>query len=78
MSDVQKTVEETPAVVPATEPVVETPATEATEAPKETEAAEETTATPAVENTEAAEPTKEEVKPATEGTLGYKAPGLVK
>ncbi|KAJ5318804.1 hypothetical protein MYU51_012807 [Penicillium brevicompactum] len=79
MSDVQKTVEETPAVVPATEPVVETPATEATEAPKEAEATEpETTATPAVENSEAAEPVKEEIKPATEGTLGHKAPGLVK
>lgn len=78
MSDVQKPVEETPAVVPATETTVETPAVEPTvEAPKETEAAE-TTATPAVENTEAAEPVKEEVKPATDGVLGYKAPGLVK
>ena len=70
MSDAQKPVEETPAVVPAAEPVVEAPKEE------ETPAVEETTATPEVaETTEAA---KEEVKPATEGTLGYKAPGLVK
>ncbi|KAJ5942355.1 hypothetical protein N7516_002523 [Penicillium verrucosum] len=79
MSEVQKTVEETPAVVPAVETAVETPATEAAvETPKETTEAAEPTATPAVESTEAAEPVKEEVKPATEGVLGYKAPGLVK
>ncbi|KAJ5449028.1 hypothetical protein N7445_003849 [Penicillium cf. griseofulvum] len=75
MSEVQKIVEETPAVVPAVETAVETPA-EAVEAPKET--SEEPTATPAVESTETAEPAKEEVKPATDGVLGYKAPGLVK
>ncbi|KAJ5871698.1 uncharacterized protein N7529_004051 [Penicillium soppii] len=78
MSDVQKTVEETPAVVSATEPVVTpavvAPATDATEVVDATE----TTATPAVENTEVAEPVKEEIKPASEGILGYKAPGLVK
>ncbi|KAJ5779425.1 hypothetical protein N7457_007145 [Penicillium paradoxum] len=73
MADVQKTVEETP-VVPAAETAVETAPEATAEAP--TEAAE-TTATPAVEN-EAAEPAKEEVKPATEGVLGYKGPGLVK
>jgi hypothetical protein len=77
MSDVQKTVEETPAVVPATEAVVATPVVDATEA-KETEVAETTETTPAVEDTEAAEPVKEEIKPASEGILGYKAPGLVK
>ncbi|KAJ5168310.1 uncharacterized protein N7482_003904 [Penicillium canariense] len=83
MSDVQKPVEETPAVVPATEPVAEAPAateTPAVEAPKEEAvpetAADETTATPEV--VETAEAVKEEVKPASEGTLGYKAPGLVK
>ena len=78
MSDVQK-IEETPAVVPVTETPVEVPVTEtpAVEAPKETEAIEET----AAETTEAAAPAeevKEEIKPATDGTLGYKAPGLVK
>ncbi|KAJ5972225.1 uncharacterized protein N7479_002143 [Penicillium vulpinum] len=76
MSDAQKTVEETPAVVPAVETIAETPAEAAVEAPKETEA--EPTATPVVESTEGAEAVKEEVKPATEGVLGYKAPGLVK
>ncbi|KAJ5107917.1 hypothetical protein N7456_004592 [Penicillium angulare] len=85
MSDVQKPVEETPAVVPAAETAVEAPAaTETTEAPKETT---EAAATPAVEEaatdkpaetTEAAEEKKEEIKPATEGILGHKAPGLVK
>ncbi|CDM36751.1 hypothetical protein DTO013E5_2873 [Penicillium roqueforti] len=76
MSEVQKTVEETP-VVPTVEPAVETPATEAAvEAPKET--TEEPTATPAIESTEASEPAKEEVKPASEGVLGHKGPGLVK
>ncbi|KGO78520.1 hypothetical protein PITC_067870 [Penicillium italicum] len=79
MSEVQKIVEETPEVAPAVETAVETPVTEAAvEAPKEPSEAAEPTATPAVEDTEAAEPVKEEVKPATEGVLGYKAPGLVK
>ncbi|EFE42659.1 conserved lysine-rich protein, putative [Trichophyton verrucosum HKI 0517] len=86
MSEVQKPVEETPAVVPettaaataaatetpaVTEPVVAatTPAEEPAKATEEAPAAEE----PAKE-----EPAAKEVVPATDGQLGYKAPGLVK
>ncbi|KAJ6171029.1 Pleckstrin homology domain-containing protein [Penicillium chermesinum] len=82
MSDVQKPVEEVPAAVPATET---TEASTTTEASAEVPAAEETLATeeaakPAEETKpeEAKEETKEEVKPATEGVLGHKAPGLIK
>ncbi|KAJ5707064.1 hypothetical protein N7488_006865 [Penicillium malachiteum] len=84
MSDVQKPVEETPAAVRAVETAVEAPATETTET---TEAPQETTeAAPVVEEaadkpaeTEAPkEDVKEEVKPASEGILGHKGPGLVK
>ncbi|KAK2877757.1 hypothetical protein FQN49_001233 [Arthroderma sp. PD_2] len=78
MSEVTKQTEETPAVAPAatvpetteTAPVTEAPATE-TPAVEEPVKAEET----------AEEPAKEEAKevvPATDGQLGYKAPGLVK
>ncbi|PYH42093.1 uncharacterized protein BP01DRAFT_304088 [Aspergillus saccharolyticus JOP 1030-1] len=92
MSEVQKPVEETPAPVaaPATEAPavaeVAAPETAAVEAPNEipAEATEATPATaeepkadaPAEEAKE--EPKKEEVTPASEGVLGYKAPGLVK
>ncbi|KAL5045274.1 Pleckstrin homology domain-containing protein [Aspergillus fruticulosus] len=90
MSDTQKPVEETPVAAPAA-PATETTvaaaeapaATEApaAEAPKET-AAEATEAAPeaAPEETKADAPAEEakEVVPASEGTLGYKAPGLVK
>ncbi|RAH45195.1 uncharacterized protein BO95DRAFT_464264 [Aspergillus brunneoviolaceus CBS 621.78] len=93
MSEVQKPVEETaaPVVAPVTEApaVTEVAATEpaAAEAPKETpaEATEATPAAPAEEPKADApaeeakeEPKKEEVTPAEEGVLGYKAPGLVK
>ncbi|KAK2730948.1 hypothetical protein FQN55_005270 [Onygenales sp. PD_40] len=80
MSEVQKPVEETPAAAPAAEPAVtETPAAApAAETPAEPAAA---STEPAAE-TPAAEPAKEEAKtevtPASEGVLGYKAPGLVK
>ncbi|KAK2809954.1 hypothetical protein FQN50_003368 [Emmonsiellopsis sp. PD_5] len=80
MSEVQKPVEETPAAAPAAEPAVtETPAAvPAAETPAEPAAA---STEPAAE-TPAAEPAKEEAKtevtPASEGVLGYKAPGLVK
>ncbi|KAL1857345.1 hypothetical protein Plec18170_003467 [Paecilomyces lecythidis] len=87
MSDTQKPVEETPAAAPATETPAEAPATEtpAAEAPKDTPA-ESTEAAPATEGaaeeTAKEEPAKEEAKkevtPATDGVLGYKAPGLVK
>ncbi|KAJ9228881.1 hypothetical protein DTO169E5_9035 [Paecilomyces variotii] len=82
MSDTQKPVEETPAAAPATETPAEAPATEtpAAEAPQETPA-EATEAAPAAESTEEApkeEEAKKEVTPATDGVLGYKAPGLVK
>jgi hypothetical protein len=83
-AEVTKPVEETVA------PVAEIPAAEpapavtepAAEAPAEA-AAEATEAAPAAETTEAAaveaaEEAKEEVTPATDGTLGYKGPGLVK
>ncbi|KAJ5089532.1 hypothetical protein N7532_008216 [Penicillium argentinense] len=85
MSDVQKPVEETPAAVPA-----ETPAEAATtEAPKETtedapaaateEAAAADKPAETAETTEPAkEEAKEEVKPATEGYLGYKRSGTLK
>ncbi|KAJ5732713.1 hypothetical protein N7493_004194 [Penicillium malachiteum] len=83
MSDVQKPVEETPVAVPAVETAVEAPATETTEAPQET-----TEAAPVVEEAAADKPAetaeapkedvKEEVKPASEGILGHKGPGLVK
>ncbi|KAM5429935.1 hypothetical protein McanCB56680_001501 [Microsporum canis] len=80
MSEAQKPVEETPAVVPATVPET------TTEAPVVTEPAAETPAeepVKAAEETPAAEEPKEEtaakeVVPATDGQLGYKAPGLVK
>lgn len=84
----QKTVEETPAAAPATEttpaPATETPAQP--EAPKEETPQENTeaAAAPAADNADkpAEEPKdendKDEVTPATEGQLGYKAPGLVK
>ena len=83
MSDVQKPVEETPVAVPApaVEPVEAPAATEpVVEAPKEevNEAAAVTEPTAVPEATEPTEEVKEEVKPATEGTLGHKAPGLVK
>ncbi|PYH84472.1 hypothetical protein BO82DRAFT_381604 [Aspergillus uvarum CBS 121591] len=93
MSEVQKPVEETaaPVVAPVTEapavPEVAATETAAVEAPKETpaEAAEATPAAAAEEPKADApaeevkeEPKKEEVTPAEEGVLGYKAPGLVK
>ncbi|KAL4977501.1 Pleckstrin homology domain-containing protein [Aspergillus desertorum] len=94
MSDAQKPVEETPVAAPAapaTEtPVAVTEAPAATEAPA-TEAPKETTAegteaaadaapAAATEEAKADAPAEEakEVVPASEGTLGYKAPGLVK
>ncbi|OKL59968.1 hypothetical protein UA08_04614 [Talaromyces atroroseus] len=83
-------VEEAPAAAPAVaEPVAAEPAP-ATEAAPEAPAAETTETTeaaPAAEATEATEATaeapkeeakEEEVTPATDGTLGYKGPGLVK
>ncbi|PYI12410.1 hypothetical protein BO78DRAFT_3309 [Aspergillus sclerotiicarbonarius CBS 121057] len=90
MSEAQQPIEETPAATPAVAPTTEAPA--ATETPAtETAAAEAPQETPA-ETTEAApaaaeepkadapkeEPKQEEVTPASEGVLGYKAPGLVK
>ncbi|KAL4896709.1 Pleckstrin homology domain-containing protein [Aspergillus ambiguus] len=84
MSDTQKPVEETPAAAPATEApaAAEAPAAEA---PKETPAAAESTeAAPAAEEPKEEQPKetkeepKKEVTPASEGVLGYKAPGLVK
>ncbi|KUL91492.1 hypothetical protein ZTR_01609 [Talaromyces verruculosus] len=85
-AEVTKPVEETVA------PVAETPVAEpapavtepAAEAPAEAAPATEATEAPAAEATEAAaveapkEEAKEEVTPATDGTLGYKGPGLVK
>lgn len=82
MSEAQKPVEEVPAAVPATAPAAEpTPAPEAPapaveSTPADAPATEATKETPAAE-----EPAKEEVKevtPATDGVLGYKAPGLVR
>ncbi|EZF29033.1 hypothetical protein H101_07280 [Trichophyton interdigitale H6] len=86
MSEVQKPAEETPAVVPettaaATTAASETPAvtepvaaaTTTTEEP--VKAAEEA---PAAEEAAKEEPAAKEVVPATDGQLGYKAPGLVK
>jgi len=87
MSEVQKPIEETPIVLaaepvaPATEPVLvpviaETPSVQPTTAV--------TTETPVVASTEPAKsvaPTEaktEGTKPVEEGTLGYKAPGLIK
>ncbi|KAJ5730034.1 uncharacterized protein N7483_004542 [Penicillium malachiteum] len=80
MSDVQKPVEETPAAVPAVETAVEAPAaTETTEAPQETTEAAPVVEEAATETAEAPkEDVKEEVKPASEGILGHKGPGLVK
>ncbi|RDW94113.1 uncharacterized protein DSM5745_01435 [Aspergillus mulundensis] len=93
MSDAQKPVEETPVVAPVA-PVTETPVvpaeaatateTPAVEAPKETaaEASEPAAeaAPAAAEESKAEAPAEEakEVIPASEGILGYKAPGLVK
>ncbi|KKK27230.1 hypothetical protein ARAM_006959 [Aspergillus rambellii] len=76
MSDTQKPVEETPA---AEAPAAETPAAEAV--PQETPAETTDAAPAAAEESKAdapAEEAKEEVVPASEGVLGYKAPGLVK
>ncbi|QKX55871.1 uncharacterized protein TRUGW13939_02970 [Talaromyces rugulosus] len=86
-AEAPKIVEETPAAVPAVETPVETPAAAepAAETPAEpaTEAAAEAPAAEPAAETEAAaeapkEEAKEEVTAATEGTLGYKGPGLVK
>lgn len=94
MSEVQKPVEETTAAAPATEttpaPAVETPAVESTTGEAAAAPAEASQETPA-ENTEASKDAdnkdapaeqpkedKKEVTPASEGQLGYKAPGLVK
>lgn len=88
--DAPKPVEETPAAVPAAESVVAAEPVAATEAAPEAPAAAAETAEPAAptETTEAAaaaaaeapkeEAKEEEVTPASEGTLGYKGPGLVK
>ncbi|EZF27033.1 hypothetical protein A7C99_1461 [Trichophyton rubrum] len=83
MSEVQKPAEETPAVVPettttaATEtPAVTEPVAAATATPEEpVKAAEEA---PAAEEPAKEEPAPKEITPATDGQLGYKAPGLVK
>jgi hypothetical protein len=86
MSDTQKPVEETPVAAPVTDAPAATE-TPATEAPKETPAAAESSeAAPATEETkkeeeqpkEEAKEEPKEVTPASEGVLGYKAPGLVK
>ncbi|KAF9895442.1 hypothetical protein FE257_000348 [Aspergillus nanangensis] len=89
MSDAQKPVEETPVAAPAdTTPAVDAAAPEVpakdtpVEAPKET-TAESSEAAPTEEakkdeTEQPKEEAKEEVKPASEGVLGYKAPGLVK
>ncbi|EEQ88117.1 hypothetical protein RJZ56_005244 [Blastomyces dermatitidis] len=81
MSEVQKPVEEVPAATPATEPSKDAPAASAAETPAET-AAPATNEPAANAPSSAEEPTKEEpnaeIKPASEGVLGYKAPGLVK
>ncbi|KAL5334714.1 Pleckstrin homology domain-containing protein [Aspergillus crustosus] len=92
MSEIQKPLEETPVVAPVA-PATETPVatTEATtteapvvEPPKETitetpEAAAVATSAAAEEtNTEETKEEPQEIKPASESTLGYKAPGLVK
>ncbi|KAL2853753.1 Pleckstrin homology domain-containing protein [Aspergillus pseudoustus] len=90
MSETQKPVEETPVVAPAAAietpaapaaeaAATETPAAEAPAAEAPKEAAAETPAA-ATEETKADTPAEEakEVTPASEGTLGYKAPGLVK
>ncbi|CRG84912.1 hypothetical protein PISL3812_02084 [Talaromyces islandicus] len=84
-AEAPKPVEETPAAVPAVETPAETPAAEPA-AEAATEPAAETAAEPAAETEAAAEEpkeepkeeAKEEVTAATDGTLGYKGPGLVK
>ncbi|PYH99150.1 hypothetical protein BO71DRAFT_394721 [Aspergillus ellipticus CBS 707.79] len=94
MSDAPKPVEETPAAVPAAAPATEAPAatettateTVAAETPKDTPAEATEAAPAATEESKADAPAeeskeeakKEEVTPASEGILGYKAPGLVK
>ncbi|RAO65535.1 uncharacterized protein BHQ10_001547 [Talaromyces amestolkiae] len=85
-AEVTKPVEET--VAPVAETSVAEPAPAITEpvaeVPAEAAPATEATEAPAAETTEAAaveapkEEAKEEVTPATDGTLGYKGPGLVK
>ncbi|PGH32684.1 hypothetical protein GX50_04531 [[Emmonsia] crescens] len=84
MSEVQKPVEETPAAVPAIEPAMDTPAADTAPA-AETAAETPATATsePAADASAAGEESakeepKAEIIPASEGVLGYKAPGLVK
>lgn len=82
MSEAQKPVEEIPVVAPAVEatPLAAEPQAPVTEVPAATEApvvdAPQEPAAP-VEETAKEEP-KVEVTPATDGVLGYKAPGLVK
>ncbi|EGE08556.1 hypothetical protein TEQG_07572 [Trichophyton equinum CBS 127.97] len=86
MSEVQKPAEETPAVVPETAAAATTAATETLAVTEPVAAATTTTEEPvkAVEEAPAAEeaakeePAAKEVVPATDGQLGYKAPGLVK
>ena len=82
MSDVQKP--EEPVVAPTTETPVAEPVPESKPVEETTAPAETATETPAVAEAapatieEAAAPAKEEAKPIGEGTLGYKAPGLIK
>ncbi|WEW55754.1 hypothetical protein PRK78_001187 [Emydomyces testavorans] len=82
MSEAQKPVEETPVAAPATEtPAAATeapaPVSEVT-APVDAPATEAPKDTPAQPEVPAKEESKAEVTPATDGVLGYKAPGLVK
>ncbi|KDB27641.1 hypothetical protein H109_00581 [Trichophyton interdigitale MR816] len=80
MSEVQKPAEETPAVVPETTAAATTAATETPAVTEPVAAATTTTEEPvkAAEEAPAAEEAAKEVVPATDGQLGYKAPGLVK
>ncbi|GBF60375.1 hypothetical protein TMEN_2800 [Trichophyton mentagrophytes] len=86
MSEVQKPAEETPAVVPETTAAATTAATETPAVTEPVAAATTTTEepvkaaeeAPAAEEAAKEEPAAKEVVPATDGQLGYKAPGLVK
>ena len=90
MSEVQRPIEETPLVpaaepvAPVSEPVVAPTVAETPATVEPTTAATAATETPVVTSTDPAqaiagtEAKTEETKPVEEGTLGYKAPGLIK
>ncbi|EEH41528.1 hypothetical protein PAAG_03092 [Paracoccidioides lutzii Pb01] len=81
MSEVRKPAEEIPVVASAVEPATDATAAAAATAATAASPTETPTQTPApaADTAVAAEePAKEEVKPATDGVLGHKSPGLVK